>query len=284
MNVTKNQELIHEFQVKYETEKKEKQIAEQKLKIQKQNAKIWFAILGGILFAAILGGTFLYHKKAEKLKLKQLEQEKENAILSSFVLGEERERNRISHELHDGVAAMIGAAKMSLESIPHLSTEQQMKQILKVVGILEDSHADIRHIAHNLLPIVLEKEGLIKATKHFANEINDTKLVNILVSDHHSNANEQPQQLQLMLFRIIQELVNNIVKHSQAKNAEIIFSKAQNSLQIEITDDGIGYDEAIDQANQGLYSISQRLRSIGGQFQISRKSSGGTQAKVELVV
>lgn len=284
LNVTKNQELIHEFQVKYETEKKEKQIAEQKLKIQKQNAKIWFAILGGILLAAILGGIFLYHKKAEKLKLKQLQQEKENAILSSFVLGEERERNRISHELHDGVAAMIGAAKMSLESIPHLSPEKQMEQLSKVVGILEDSHADIRHIAHNLLPIVLEKEGLIKATKHFANEINETKLVNILVSDHDSNANEQPQQLQLMLFRIIQELVNNIVKHSQAKNAEIIFSKAQNSLQIEITDDGIGYDEAIDQENQGLYSISQRLRSIGGQFKISRKSSGGTQAKVELVV
>ena len=284
LNVTKNQKLIHEFQAKYETEKKEKQIAEQKLKIQEQNAKIWFAILGGIVLAAILGGIFLYHKKAEKLKLKQLQQEKENAILSSFVLGEERERNRISHELHDGVAAMIGAAKMSLESIPHLSQEKQMVQLSKVVGILEDSHADIRHIAHNLLPIVLEKEGLIKATKHFANEINETKLVNILVSDHDSNANEQPQQLQLMLFRIIQELVNNIVKHSQAKNAEIIFSKAQNSLQIEITDDGIGYDEAIDQANQGLYSISQRLKSIGGQFKISRKSSGGTQAKVELVV
>src|SRR5690606_20720268 len=186
-----------------------------------------------------------------------------NAILNSFILGEERERSRISHELHDGVAAMIGAAKMSLESIPHLPKEKQLEQLSKVQGILEHSHADIRHIAHNLLPTVLEKEGLIQATKHFISEINETKLVSFAVIDQNSHANENSKQLQLMLSRIIQELVNNIIKHSQAQNAEIIFSKFQNGLQIEVIDDGLGYNDAIANHNQGLYSISQRLKSIG---------------------
>src|SRR5690606_21383862 len=94
------QKLVHELNTQYETEKKEKQIAEQELKIQKQRANLLYAILGGALAISLLGGFFLYNRNAQKLKLKQLQQEKENAILNSFIQGEERERNRISHELH----------------------------------------------------------------------------------------------------------------------------------------------------------------------------------------
>jgi signal transduction histidine kinase len=273
---------VNEINTKYQTEKKEKQIIEQDLKIQKQQANLIYAIFGGSLLLSVFGGIFIYNRKSQKLKLMQLQQEKENAILNSFILGEERERNRISHELHDGVAAMIGAAKMSLESIPHLPKEKQMEQLAKVQGILEHSHADIRHIAHNLLPTVLEKEGLISATEHFISEINETKLICISVTDKNSNANENSKQLQLMLFRIIQELVNNIIKHSQAQNAEIIFTKFQNALQIEVIDDGLGYNETFTKDNQGLFSISQRLKSIGGNFKISNRNNGGTRAKLEL--
>ncbi len=279
---SENAREINEINTKYETEKKEKQIAEQKLEIQRQESNLRFAILGGALLIILLIGIFIYRRKTETLKLKQLQQEKENAILNAFILGEERERGRISHELHDGVAAMIGAAKMSLESIPHLPEDKRMLQLSKVQGILEHSHADIRHIAHNLLPTVLEKEGLIKATEQFVSEINDTQLVSITVKDESINSLKLSSQLQLMLFRVIQELVNNIIKHSQAQNAEIIFSEFQNGLQIEVTDDGIGYNDQTAKENQGLYGIAQRLKSIGGNFNITRGSKGGTQAKLGL--
>lgn len=279
-----NAKEINEIQTKYETEKKEKRIAEQRLKIQKQRSNLLLAILSGSLLISILGGAIFYNKRKQQVKLKQLQQEKENAILNSFILGEERERKRISHELHDGVAAMIGAAKMSLESIPYLPREKQLEQFSKVKDILENTHADVRHIAHNLLPTVLEKEGLIKATSHFASEINETKLVKISVTDKNSNAQELSPQLQLMLFRVIQELVNNIIKHSQAENAEIAFSNSPNGLQIEISDDGIGYEDINNTGNQGLYSITQRLKSIGGNFKITKRKSGGTQAKVVVTV
>src|SRR5690554_2287887 len=278
-----NAKQINEIQTKYETEKKEKQIVEQEFKIQKQQSNLLLAILSGSLLISILGGAIFYNKRKQQAKLKQLQQEKENAILNSFILGEERERRRISHELHDGVAAMIGAAKMSLESIPHLSKEKQMEQFSKVTKILENTHADIRHIAHNLLPTVLEKEGLILATEHFVSEINETKLVNIFITDKDSKAEKLSPQLQLILFRVIQELVNNIIKHSQAQNAEIRFGNSPNGLQIEISDDGIGYEDVHDSGNQGLYSITKRLKSIGGNFKITKRKAGGTQAKVELM-
>lgn len=204
--------------------------------------------------------------------------------MNAFIRGEERERNRISHDLHDGVAAMIGAAKMTLESIPHLSEDKQMEQLSKVKSILENTHADVRHIAHNLLPTVLEKEGLIKATEQFASEVNETGLVRILVKDKGSNAHEISSQFQLMLFRIIQELVNNIIKHSQAQNAMITFGRNKKGLMIEVVDDGIGYNGDINTGNQGLYGISQRLKSIGGDFKIISKREKGTQAMVEVQV
>lgn len=279
-----NAREINDINTKYETEKKEKQIAEQELKIQKQQSNLLYAILGGALLVSILGGIFIYNREAHRLKLKQLQQEKENAILNSFILGEERERKRISHELHDGVAAMIGAAKMSIESMPHLPQEKHSELLSKVKGILETTHADVRHIAHNLLPTVLEREGLVKATSHFAFEINETKLVNISVVDNNSHAHELSSQLQLMLFRIIQELVNNIVKHSQSQKAEITFSSSKNGLEIDISDDGIGYEHTMGSGNQGLYSITQRLKSIGGNFKITKGTTGGTQAKVEITV
>ncbi|WP_028787833.1 tetratricopeptide repeat-containing sensor histidine kinase [Terrimonas ferruginea] len=281
LNVISNQQLLHEYQTKYETEKKEKQIGAQELKIQQQQSKLLYAILGGALLASLLGGIFIYNRKTQKLRLKQLRQEKDNAMLNAFILGEERERNRISHELHDGVAAMIGAAKMSLESIPHLPQEKRMEQLSKVKGILENTHADVRHIAHNLLPSVLEKEGIIKATEQFASEINEARLLTISVVDKNSNAHHLSQQLQLMLFRVIQELVNNIIKHSQAQNAGIVFQYT-NGLQIEVTDDGIGYEDTTDSGNHGLYSITRRLESIGGNFRITKRNYGGTKAMVEL--
>lgn len=157
-----------------------------------------------------------------------------------------------------------------------------MNQFSKVKQILENTHTEVRHIAHNLLPTVLEKEGLISATTHFISEINKTQLVNISLTDKNSQANQHSKTLQLMLFRIIQELVNNIIKHSQAQSAKIIFSKSENGLQIEIIDDGIGIEDTEDMGNQGLYSITQRLKAIGGSFKISKKSNGGTYAKVRL--
>ncbi|SFH12420.1 tetratricopeptide repeat-containing sensor histidine kinase [Pedobacter insulae] len=278
---TGNPKALQELLVAYEAEKKEKQIAEQKLKIQKQRSNLVDITLGSAFLISMLGAVFIYNRKAQKLKLKRLQQEKENTILNAIIVGEEREKNRISHELHDGVAAMIGAAKLSLESIPHLPQEKQMEQILKVSGLLENTHADVRHIAHNLFPAVLEKDGIVKATEHFAAELNQIQMVKVTVTrKKNSEVNHLSRQLQLMLFRVIQELVNNILKHAEAKNAEITFSKHPNGLQIEVSDDGIGYNGAAETGSQGLYSIAQRVKSIGGDFKIMKNGNMGTTAVV----
>src|SRR5690606_13529947 len=108
-------------------------------------------------------------------------------------------------------------------------------------GILENTHVDVRRIAHNLLPVTLQKEGLVKAVQQFTTDINDTGIIHIKVENQFSHIHRIHQQTQLMLFRIVQELVNNTIKHSSATLATIRFSGTEEEMQIEVTDNGKGF-------------------------------------------
>jgi signal transduction histidine kinase len=278
-----NRKLVHELNAKYEAEKKEKLLVAQKLQIEEEQSQKRLLISVGSLLFVMAVGTFLFYKRNQEIKNQKSIQEKENEVLSAFINGEERERIRISFELHDGVASMIGVAKMNLETLPHLPKEQQEQQIEKVLQILENTHTDIRHIAHNLLPVTLEQEGIIKATEQFAMELNDTGILKIIVTDHTENDLNISIQKQLMLFRIIQELINNTIKHSQAQIATIVFRQNNNILSIEISDDGIGFQGKITAESQGLYSIQQRMTSILGKFEFGQgQNSKGVKASLKL--
>lgn len=271
---------ISELTTKYETEKKERLLAEQQLVIQQKNAMIRNWWIGGVI---LFLGTLLFFyllRKNQRQRLLVLEQENENAVLKAIMNGEEQERNRISNNLHDGVAAMLGAAKMSLHSIPFLKEENKNEQIEKVATIIGNTHADIRRIAHDLLPVTLEREGLIAAVNQFAVDINQMALLNLKIDNQLSADFSFPKRTELMLYRIIQELVNNILKHSKASTATIHFRELEQQIEIEVEDNGVGFQD--ENENQGLYSIRERLRTIGGKFQIEGKQQLGSRAKLIL--
>jgi len=279
-----NQQAVQDVREKYETEKKERLLAEKELTIERKNAqmRLW-SIVGGLLLAGALVFLMQY-RKTQKARLAKAEKEKENAILKAWMNGEERERNRISQELHDGVAAMLGAAKMNLQAIPHLSQEKQTLQLQKVSTILENTHVDVRRIAHNLLPITLQKEGLINAVKQFASDINDTGILKITIENSFHHLAEINAQTQLMLFRIVQELINNTLKHSSASQATIRFSGSEREIEIEITDNGKGFSPQSQSDSQGLFSIRQRLQALGGAFNIDSKEGEGTTALLRIAL
>jgi len=278
----KNLLAVQDVREKYETEKKERLIAEKELEIEKNRAKMRLLLVGGSLLLMGGGLFILQYRKAQKSKLAQAEKEKENAVLKAWMNGEERERNRISQELHDGVAAMIGAARMNLQALPHMPQEKQDLQLQKVSDILENTHVDVRRIAHNLLPITLQKEGLVKAVQQFATDINGTGIIQIKVENLFDHIHVVNQQTQLMLFRIIQELINNTIKHSSATTATIRFAGTEQEIQIEITDNGKGFSFESEKGNQGLFSIRQRLQALGGAFNINSKVGEGTVALLKI--
>lgn len=280
----KNLLAVQDVREKYETEKKERLITEKELEIEKNRAKMRLLLVGGSLLLMGGGLFMIQYRKAQKSKLAQAEKEKENAVLKAWMNGEERERNRISQELHDGVAAMIGAARMNLQALPHMPQEKQDLQLQKVSGILENTHVDVRRIAHNLLPVTLQKEGLVKAVLQFATDINGTGIIQIKVENRFNHIHVVNQQTQLMLFRIIQELINNTIKHSSATTATIRFAGSEQEIQIEITDNGKGFSFESEKENQGLFSIRQRLQALGGAFNINSKVGEGTVAMLQIAL
>lgn len=271
-----NKKRVNELNTKYQTEKKERQIAEQELKILRQQSNLLYTLLGGALLLSVLGGIFIYHRKAHKLKMKQLQQKKEIAILNSFILGEERERNRISRDLHDSVAAQLGAAKMGLQSIPFLEEEKQKTQLEKTAQLIGNIHGDVRRIAHNLLPVTLEKEGLISALVEFVEEINQLGILDIKVHNQLTPDWRLPKRNELVLYRIIQELINNVIQHARATEATIGLSDSDQGLKIQVADNGIGFTAKHE--NQGLYSIRERSSTIGGTFDIKSEERRGSVA------
>jgi signal transduction histidine kinase len=275
--------IVNELNTKYETEKNERLLAEKELEIEKQENKNRTILFSSSILVLLILGLLAFFRIKQKNKLQQIQKEKENAVLNSFINGEERERVRISQELHDGLAALVSAAKMSLEALPHLDESSRDIQVNKTKSILENTHAEIRQIAHNLMPITLEKEGLIKATEQFVNDLHQTGIINLQFINKTSESPKLTPQIQLMLYRVIQELVNNIIKHSQANQAIVTFYTSENHvLKIEVTDDGIGFDQEDSKDSQGLFSIKQRLNAIGGNFTLKRNKQSGMQAIAEL--
>ncbi len=278
-----DQRAMRELLVQYETEKKERLLREQQLIIQQKNAQMrnWLA-LGSVL--AIAFSLILWqYRRMQRLRFSRLQQEKENAVLKASMHGEERERNRISRELHDGVAAMIGAARMGIQSVPFLEAGKQQEQLTKIDRILDNTHTDVRRIAHDLLPVTLQKEGLLAALQQFAHDINQSGALCLTLQADKEMGNYAPgAQTALMLYRIIQELVNNIIKHAGASTANINLQEGNGFINVDVQDNGKGFNGQVE--NQGLYSIRERLSALGGTFAIQPGPSGGTKASITLPV
>ncbi len=278
--VTNDRRVMGELLVQYEAEKKDKLLAEQQLEIQKKNAVIRNWLIAGMLL--LLGSIFyLYqNRKSQKQKLLLLKQENENAVLKAIMNSEEQERRNISNTLHDSVGAKLGAAKMSLQSIPFLAEDKKNGQLEKTAQLISSIHGDVRSIAHNLLPVTLEKEGLVPAINEFVEEMNQLNLLEIKIDNRHSAAVNLSKRNELVLYRIIQELVNNIVKHANATEATVCIAYTNRQLEIRVSDNGVGFGTNAE--SHGLYSIRERLNTIGGTFNIHAEENNGTVAMLTL--
>lgn len=271
----KSKKEAQEILEKYETAEKELKIAEQEAEItQKENQKKTYAIIAvslGIL--ALLG--FLYFRQRQKTQKQQifaLENEKENVALRSLMAGEEQERSRIAKELHDGLGGILAAAKM------HAS---KLTEDTKVIELLDTASKESRRISHNLLPESLMKKGLDKALKDFIASINESGL---LKADYQSInlSNELPQSLQLSVYRIIQELINNIIKHSGATEALVQLQQEAKKLIVTVEDNGKGFAHKDASKGIGLQNIESRLSLLKGKLEIDSAEAKGTSVYIEL--
>ncbi len=270
------------LEVKYQTAEKNKVIAESKLQIADQRARIvrknmmiGGTLAGTALLLALSGFFYLYKQKLQR-------QKQETAIWHAMVEGEEKERSRIAHDLHDGIGGLLSTLKMYLGILQKRVPEVVAIDVYRDASrLLDDTVAEVRKTAHNLMPELLLNHGLSEAVRIYCNAIQDDEGLKIDFQ-YYGFIGKLNNGFQLSLYRIIQELVQNILKHAAASLALVQLSQHNEFLDITVEDNGIGMpEEKIKQGGIGLQSIKRRVQELQGNFHISSTPGSGTTIYIE---
>lgn len=250
--------------------------------------EIILIVLAAILLLVFMAIALMVFFNFARKKIIQKEQEKsrliiehQKNILQATIETQEEERQRIAKDLHDDISAKLNVVSLNTNvllegGLEEYGVKQTLKHILNVTNkVLKSS----RDIAHNLLPPVLEKFGLREAIEELAEEFSTTHFnvtYNIVYEEAFSTANE------LHVFRIIQELLNNSVKHGKATEAKINLETSKSTKLLEYSDNGKGFNvtEALQKKGLGLNNIQSRVEILQGNLTMESPKSGGVLFQV----
>ncbi len=275
-------ELRGKMDARYRIAEKDKQIAQKQLQVAQaeREAERKNTLLLGVAFVStiiimLLSWRYLYvrHRHAK------LESNMDKEKLKAKIEGEEKERGRIAHDLHDSVNSRLAACQSYLLALqhehPYLSHTSDFNRIVQT---LTDTSIDVRQIAHNLLPGELLMKGLPQAVKDFCKD---------LFAPRHIHADIQvfgswetvPIALSITLYRIVQELAHNIIKHAQATEVIVILGKEGDTLSLLVEDNGKGMpgrDTRKEHASIGLSGLEERVKAQNGTLSIETTPGSGT--------
>ena len=278
ISTAKNKQLA-ELNVKYEAEKKQTLIDQQKFELKQKNQLLWFVATGLILLC--IAGYFIYRNiqyKAQR-KLRDQEQRQQEIAARSLFEGEQNERIRIARDLHDGVGQMLSLVKMNLSAIENtdLATQKTMLLVDKTID-------EVRNVSHNLIPEELNF-GIFRALDNLSDKINATGETQMKLDIPESIKNIQfEKQNELSIYRIVQEVVSNMIRHAGASLVELSMSYAAQNIIIAIKDNGRGIDaNAIEQSEGiGWKNIKARVHLLDGRINVQSEKLSGTQIEITL--
>jgi signal transduction histidine kinase len=286
-------DIITRLEVKYRLSEKNKELTLQKLTTTEaensvRQKNLWLINITLLLVSLLLIFTFLHYHNLNKQRLQQekinsIQQQMEIENLNATIRGEEKERSRIARELHDGIGGLLAGANMSLETFK--TNEQHIREHADLnagMQLLAEAAVELRKTAHNMMPEILLQIGLVEAIRHFCDNMNRTIPTNISFQALGEQRNFTGE-FELAVYRIIQELLHNIVKHAHAKNAIVQISFHEKDFSITVEDDGVGMADHHSSLKKGmgLTSIRERLKSIHGSILVQSAPDEGTSVNIE---
>lgn len=300
INVQSNRQIA-EMQEKYESAKKDQEIAqlsrieaEQQSDLQQRNFWLVGAGLAAILLLIALI-NYLSKLRTEKALAKrtaQLHQQKTMQLINeyseksmkAYLQGETTERQRLGEQLHDQLGSQLATVKLYYDQITGKAADEvQIQQLHKANAILSQACVDVRHFAHNLAADTLTEFGLETAVTDLCKTITDSGQLQVRLLCVGMDT-RLPATVEMVVFRSIQELLTNAIKHADANVLHVRIKGDTNSLTVRIKDDGKGFNTELIQGSKGLglATISQRIKTIKGQFDVVSSSTSGTQVDFEL--
>lgn len=281
-SVDKEETLVKlsEVEQHYQSSQKEQQIMQLRNNAKIQRLLFW----GAVALALMILLFFLYRAKQKKIRsaqaLQSFNQQKEIEVTQALLTGEERERSRLARELHDGLGGMLAGVKMNLAGIADKAPATFAPAINDTVRQLGNSVNELRHIARNLMPESLLRSGLQGALRDLC-ESYVTDRLRIVLNTFQVNDSVVPQH-QLIIYRMIQELLANAIKHSGADKIMVQCTQAEETFFITVEDNGKGFDSNRDDfEGMGLKNIRSRVNFLKGNIHTD-SSAEGTIINIEL--
>lgn len=286
------QKNINEYEIKFRTAEKDNELLSKRLVILSQAGKInrkntWILLsVAGLAILALLFFVYFKYSRQNLLMLAQdldlAHQQSRINFLKAMMQGEEKERKRIGIELHNGIGSQLTAINLNLTAFQwknkHVPEVDNLEEIITQV---QDTAVEVRKTAHNLLPSNLAASGLFEAVKDFTHYFSkDTVLIHVSKSgavDHIHTA------LALLVYRILQELINNAIKHAEATRIDINLKLDQGLFSAAIIDNGKGFDVSrISGSGVGIKQIQEQLDLLRGTLKLHSPPGGGTAVYFEI--
>ena len=276
-----NSKIVEEINTKYKTAEKDNEIITQKSKIFKRNVAV-FSLLGLLLLGLVY---YKNYQNRQKIKLQKEILHQQDLATKAVMNAEDNERKRMATHLHDGIGQLLSAVNMNVSVLDEMrdNDEGYSKILGKTKDILNEAITDVRSLSHQIMPNMLIKNSLSNALRELIEKSNSPKLNITLYMEGLNDAIDQ--NIQIVLYRTIQECINNTIKHAEASHINISIIQDREKITTHISDNGKGFDIfKMNSKNEGLglENIRSRIDILKGNFDVKSKEGEGTSIKVEI--
>ena len=281
-----------EMQTKYETEKKvsenlilksENELKQAEIERKQAEQKQQLYIFIGLIFLVLLIVIFVFYKRklAERERTQKLEKQRFKAVIEA----EEKERVRIAKELHDGLGQILSTAKLNVAGLEGNVDKEDEVLVNNSMNLIDDAVKEVRNISHNMMPVALTNSGLIPALEQLISKMNDSGLLTVESSFINMDARLN-SSTEIAVYRVIQEVLNNMIKHSKADKITVFLEKVSDRLNIKITDNGVGFDTNTIKESKGIgwKNIFSRVSLLNGNVDVDSSPGKGTNLLVSVPV
>ena len=257
-----------------------------------QENQVIVIVLIGVLLLLLMGVSLLLFFFFSRRKIVEKEIENKNQeihhqkeIIQSIIVTQEKERKRIAQDLHDDISSKLNVINLNANLLKdgELTAEEYSKVNDGILEATDKTLESARKIAHNLLPPILDKFGLKDAIEELADSFNNSKKITITYNLEYPKAYLTSDK-ELHLFRIVQELINNSVRHGKAKNSELNLVIEENKILLNYSDNGIGFNpnNLNHKKGLGMKNIESRVALLLGKFRIETEENKGFKIFITL--
>lgn len=279
-----------EREMRYETDKKETQIRLQQSQLE-QHKLINYLLVGGLVALALI--LFLSYRNyrnrrlLQQQRIQELETEKQLSATQYLLKGQEDERNRLAKDLHDGLGGLLSGVKLQLGAMKGnlILSEENGRSFNLALQKLDESISEMRRVAHNMMPEALLNLGLQQALQDYCDGLSEGQAF-VIHREFHGLGERMAPSVEVVLYRIVQELLNNAVRHAGASRIVAQVIRQDNEISITIEDNGKGFNAtALEQLRgAGLRNIQSRVNYLQGQLDIQSTPGKGTSIHIDCLI